>query len=106
MQYWTKNGSIPSTETDGTEGWQQAPAPPAEVPDGKELVWLNWEWIIRDPKPADRAGWQWNWNHADKAWVESAWQTTALEEMPIISEPTPMDFTTSQVSNLTTAQVM
>jgi len=45
MQHWTKNGSIPSTETDGTEGWQHAPEPPTDVPDGKELVWLNWEWI-------------------------------------------------------------
>jgi hypothetical protein len=50
--YWTKNGSIPSRETDGTEGWQQAPSPPTEIPEGKELVWLNWEWVIRDPKPA------------------------------------------------------
>jgi len=49
MQHWTKNGSIPSTETDGTEGWQHAPEPPTDVPDGKELVWLNWEWIVRDP---------------------------------------------------------
>jgi hypothetical protein len=103
MQYWTKNGSIPSTETDGTEGWQQAPAPPAEVPADKELVWLNWEWIIRDPKPQDRAGWQWNWNHADKAWVESQWQNSsdALPELPVLPE-----LTTSQISNFTTAQVM
>ena len=95
MQYWTKNGSIPSTETDGTEGWQQAPSPPTDIPDGKELVWLNWEWIIRDPKPQDRAGWQWNWNHADKAWVESAWG----------NEPTIEALTTDQIVNLTTIQL-
>lgn len=101
MQYWTKNGSIPSTETDGTEGWQQAPSPPTDIPDGKELVWLNWEWIIRDPKPADRAGWQWNWNHADRAWVESAWQTSPAEPPSIDLtpiDPTPMTFTSSQVT--------
>jgi hypothetical protein len=103
MQYWTKNGSIPSTETDGTEGWQQAPAPPAEVPADKELVWLNWEWIIRDPKPADRAGYQWNWNHADRAWVESAWQTAPSEEIPITI---PEVLTTDQIINLTTAQLI
>ena len=105
MQYWTKNGSIPSTETDGTEGWQQAPSPPTDIPDGKELVWLNWEWIIRDPKPADRAGYQWNWNHADRTWVESAWQTEgqSMEFVDPVEIPT---LTTSQVSNLTTAQVM
>jgi hypothetical protein len=81
--YWTKNGSIPSQTTDGTEGWQQAPSPPTEIPEGKELVWLNWEWIIRDPKPADRAGYQWNWNHSDKTWVEGAYPTTSIEVITI-----------------------
>jgi hypothetical protein len=101
--YWTKNGSIPSQTTDGTEGWQQASEPPAEVPDDKELVWLNWEWIIRDPKPADRVGYQWNWNHADKSWVESAWQTSpeSLPDLPVLPE-----LTTSQVSNFTTSQML
>ena len=110
MQYWTKNGSIPSTETDGTEGWQPAPEPPTDVPTDKELVWLNWEWIIRDPKPQDRAGYQWNWNHADRAWVESAWQTE-LQPVNIFedqAEPTllPEVFTSSQVSVMTTAQLL
>jgi len=79
--YWTKNGSIPSQETDGTEGWQQAPSPPTEIPEGKELVWLNWEWIIRDPKPADRAGYQWNWQHDTRSWVEGAWPQTVVESV-------------------------
>ena len=94
MQYWTKNGSIPSTETDGTEGWQPAPEPPTDVPADKELVWLNWEWIVRDPKPADRAGWQWNWQHEGKTWVESAWQTSLVEETPLTI---PEVLTTSQL---------
>jgi hypothetical protein len=103
MQYWTKNGSIPSTETDGTEGWQQAPEPPTNVPADKEVVWLNWEWIIRDPRPVDRPGYQWNWQHESRAWVESAWQTlpeTLPETLPVLPE-----LTTSQVINLTTSQL-
>ena len=100
--YWTKNGSIPSQETDGTEGWQQAPAPPTEIPEGKHLVWLNWEWIIRDPKPQDRAGYQWNWQHDTKSWAEGSWGTVEVPEVPEIPEA----LTTTQVSNLTTAQVM
>ena len=72
MTYYTKNGSIPKPETDGTDGWVQAPAPPDVVPEGKQLVWLNWEWVIRDPQPADREGHQWNWNHDARAWVEYA----------------------------------
>ena len=73
---YTKNGSIPQAETDGTDGWIPALDKP-ECPDGKEVVWLNWEWVIRDPKPVDRPGYQWNWNHSEMAWVEGAWPTTA-----------------------------
>ena len=105
--YWTKNGSIPSQETDGTEGWQQAPSPPTEIPEGKELVWLNWEWIIRDPKPQDRAGYQWNWQHDTRSWVEGSWGTVEIVE--IIQPLTTIDvtvFSSSQVANLTTSQVI
>jgi hypothetical protein len=102
MQHWTKNGSIPSTETDGTEGWQPAPSPPTDVPADKELVWLNWEWIIRDPKPADRAGWQWNWQHESRTWVESAWQT---ELQPIEAIELPEIVVTTQLSGFTTSQI-
>ena len=92
---WTKNGSIPYESTDGTEGWQPAPDKP-DAPEGKEVIWVAPQWIIRDPKPADRAGYQWNWNHADRAWVESAWQTSPVEPPSI--DPTPMTFTSSQVT--------
>ena len=73
---YTKNGSIPQPETDGTEGWIPAPDKP-ECPEGKEVRWLNWEWVIRDPKPVDRPGYQWNWNHGEMMWVEGAWPATA-----------------------------
>ena len=77
---YSKNGSIPKPETDGTEGWVQVPDAP-ECPEGKEVVWWGSEWVIRDPKPVDRAGYQWNWNHGDKAWVECAYPVTATEEI-------------------------
>jgi hypothetical protein len=101
--YWTKNGSIPSQETDGTEGWQQAPSPPTDIPEGKELVWLNWEWIIRDPKPADRAGYQWNWQHDTRSWVEGSWGTVEVVEPLTVIDIT--NFSSSQVANLTTSQI-
>jgi hypothetical protein len=105
MQFWTKNGSIPSQETDGTEGWQQAPSPPTEIPEGKELVWLNWEWVIRDPKPQDRAGFQWNWQHEGKTWVESAWgNVEVIEPTETIDLPTLL--TTDQITMFTTAQIV
>ena len=104
MQHWTKNGSIPSTETDGTEGWQQAPSPPTDIPEGKELVWLNWEWLIRDPKPVDRAGYQWNWQHEGKTWVESPWGN--VEVVDVVHPLQVESFATDQIVNLTTSQVM
>ena len=76
IMLYTKNGSIPQPETDGTEGWIPAPDKP-ECPEGKEVRWLNWEWVVRDPKPEDRPGYQWNWNHGEMMWVEGAWPATA-----------------------------
>lgn len=88
---YSKNGSIPKSETDGTEGWVEVPDAPA-VPEGKELAWLNNEWVVRDPKPADRPGYQWNWAHGI-GWVECAYPTVAPELPP---EPwTPTEPTTS-----------
>lgn len=107
MTYYTKNGSIPKPETDGTDGWLEAPAPPDVVPDGKQLVWLNWEWIIRDPKPADRDGHQWNWIHDDKAWVELPLPLPALdavEQIPDNVEPPP-PLVSDQLIALTTEQL-
>ena len=66
---WTKNGSIPQPDTDGTEGWLEVPDAPI-APEGKEVVWLNWEWVVRDPKPVDREGYRWKWNHNQMQWIE------------------------------------
>ena len=102
---WTKNGSIPSQETDGTEGWQQAPAPPTDIPEGKELVWLNWEWIVRDPKPQDRAGYQWNWQHDTRSWVEGAWNTYTTEIQPLDTKQIEV-MSSSQINVFTTSQIV
>ena len=91
---FSKLGSIPKPETDGTEGWVEVPDAP-EVPEGKELAWLNGEWVVRDPKPADRPGYQWNWAHEARSWVECEYPATAPEapvepiaEPTVITEPT------------------
>jgi hypothetical protein len=63
---FSKNGSIPKAETDGTEGWIEVPDAP-ECPEGKEVVW--WYppgWIIRDPKPEGN----WSWSQSEERWVE------------------------------------
>ena len=63
---WSKNGSIPKPETDGTEGWIEVADAP-ECPEGKEVVW--WYppgWVIRDPKPEGN----WSWSQSQEQWVE------------------------------------
>jgi hypothetical protein len=74
---FSKNGSIPKAETDGTEGWIEVPDAP-ECPAGKEVVW--WYppgWIIRDPKPEGN----WSWSQSEERWVEYTppQEITALE---------------------------
>ena len=63
---FSKNGSIPKTETDGTDGWIEVPDAPV-APEGKEVVW--WYppgWIVRDPKPEGN----WSWSQSQEQWVE------------------------------------
>lgn len=63
---YSKNGSIPKPETDGTDGWIEVPDAP-ECPEGKEVVW--WYppgWVIRDPRPAG----DWSWSQLEERWVE------------------------------------
>jgi len=63
---FSKNGSIPKTETNGTDGWIEVPDAP-ECPEGKEVVW--WYppgWVIRDPKPEGN----WSWSQSEERWVE------------------------------------
>lgn len=77
MPYFTnKLGVIPRTYIDDSPGWILVPDPPL-VPEGKEIVWLNWEWVVRDPKPENREGYVWKFIHAEfksnsesNGWVE------------------------------------
>ena len=99
MQYWTKNGSIPSTETDGTEGWQQAPSPPADVPENHEVIWASGAWHVLTPKPTEPGTWRW---YIGQGWVKRA-EKVPSEAIPITI---PETLTTDQIVNLTTSQVM
>jgi len=73
---YSKLGSIPKPETDGTEGWIEVPEAPA-APEGKEVVW--WfppGWVIRDPKPEG----DWNWSQSEEKWVEAVVETEVVVE--------------------------
>ena len=75
---YSKNGSIPSNETDGTEGWVEVPDAP-ECPAGKEVVWWYPQgWIIRDPKPEG----DWGWNQSNECWVENI---RTIEQISVIT---------------------
>ena len=69
MTLYSFKGHYPVEQIDNNKGWYEVPAKP-EAPEGKEVRWENAEWVVRDPKPADRPGYQWNWNHGEMAWVE------------------------------------
>lgn len=63
---YTFNGSYPS-EPEDKRGWVYVSNPPP-VPEGKELVWLNWQWVVRDPMPEQITGNVWKWNSDDREW--------------------------------------
>ena len=99
---YSKNGSIPKAETDGTEGWIEVPDAP-ECPDGKEVVW--WYppgWVIRDPKPEGN----WSWSQSQEQWVEytvqEITQIDTLESVQInaISSADFGALTSEQISGL------
>ena len=116
MTLYTYLGSIPTTLPKGvTEdehlaaGWIVAPDKP-DCPEGKEVVWLNWEWVIRDPKPDNNDGFVWKWNHDAMQWIEyklppqPETPSTSIEIPSIVSTEIGAIGTT-QLSALTPTQI-
>jgi len=102
---YTKNGSIPKPETDGTEGWLEVPMPP-ECPEGKEVVWLNWRWLIRDPKPVDREGYRWKWNDDQGQWIEYQLPGAVVIEQVVAIDSAQLDaLSSSNIIALTSEQI-
>ena len=94
---YSKNGSIPKPETDGTEGWVEVADAP-ECPAGKEVVW--WYppgWVIRDPKPEGN----WSWSQSQEQWVEFS-LPQEISELTTTYLPT---ITSSEVQALTSEQI-
>lgn len=100
---YSKNGSIPKLETDGTDGWIEVPDEPV-APEGKEVVW--WYppgWVIRDPKPADEEGYKWSWSQSSEEWVKYKLPETVVE--PVLESSQIEALTSSQIEVLTTSQI-
>lgn len=95
---YSKNGSIPKPETDGTDGWIEVSDAP-ECPEGKEVVW--WYppgWVIRDPKPEGN----WSWSQSQEQWIEIVQVT---EQVQVITSESIVSLDSSDISSLTTAQI-
>lgn len=93
---YSKNGSIPKPETDGTDGWIEVPDQP-DCPEGKEVIW--WYppgWVIRDTKPAGN----WSWSQSEERWVE----IVQVTEQTIVNTDIS-SLTSSDISNLTSSQI-
>jgi hypothetical protein len=102
---YSKNGSIPKPETDGTEGWIEVPDEPA-APEGKEVVW--WYppgWVIRDPKPADEEGYKWSWSQSSEEWVKYPLPETVVEQVVTLASTDVTSLTSGDILALTTSQI-
>ena len=98
---FSKNGSIPKAETDGTEGWIEVPDAP-ECPAGKEVVW--WYppgWVIRDPKPDGN----WSWSQSQEQWVEYTAQEITQIDTSIIASADLNTLTSSDLNSLSSTDI-
>lgn len=84
---YSKNGSIPKPETDGTDGWIEVPEPPFAA-EGLEVVW--WYppgWVVRPVAP----GPDWSWSQSEGQWVsppEPVVMELTVDVAPAL-DPTP-----------------
>jgi hypothetical protein len=102
---YSKNGSIPKPETDGTEGWIEVPDEPV-APEGKEVVW--WYppgWVIRDPKPADEDGYKWSWSQSSEEWIKYALPETVVEQVVTFASTDVISLVSGDILALTTSQI-
>lgn len=92
---YSKDGSVPKPETDGTEGWIEVPDPPVP-PEGMETVW--WcppGWVVRPPQPADEVGFVWKWSQTEEQWSKYAVEP---EPTPPIPPDQPGTYTAGSAS--------
>jgi hypothetical protein len=84
---YSKLGSIPKPETDGTAGWIEVSDPPT-AGDGQEVVW--WYppgWVVRPVKPAATDTTDWSWSQSQEQWVEYTVveQTSQTDQADIVT---------------------
>ena len=98
---FSKNGSIPKAETDGTDGWIEVADAP-ECPAGKEVVW--WYppgWVIRDPKPEGN----WSWSQSQEQWVEYVLPDVQTVDVTALSSTDIPALTSADLNFLTSQSI-
>jgi hypothetical protein len=70
MTLYSKNGSIPKPETDGTPGWVEVPEPPVPGKGEETVWWCPPGWVVRPVEPAPVEGYVWKWSQSETQWVE------------------------------------
>ena len=98
---FSKNGSIPKPETDGTDGWIEVADAP-ECFEGKEVVW--WYppgWVIRDPKPEGN----WSWSQSQEQWVEYTLPTIETVDISGLESVQVNAITSSDFGALTSSDI-
>ena len=70
MTLYSKNGSIPKPETDGTPGWVEVPEPPVPGPGEETVWWCPPGWVVRPVEPAPVEGYVWKWSQSEEKWVD------------------------------------
>jgi hypothetical protein len=102
---YSKNGSIPYPQTDGSDGWIEVADKP-EAPEGKEVVW--WfppGWVIRDPMPV-REGFKYSWSQSSEQWTEYEIPAPLTTEQTVaLTTDSVSSLATDQISALTTDQI-
>jgi len=98
---YSKNGSIPKPETDGTEGWIEVADAP-ECPEGKEVVWWSPPgWVIRDPKPEGN----WSWSQSQEQWVEYVLPDVQTVDVTALSSTDIPALTSADLNFLTSQSI-
>jgi hypothetical protein len=99
---YSKLGSIPKPETDGTDGWIEVEDPPVAGA-GEEVVW--WYppgWVVRPVKPV-KDGSVFDWSQSDERWVEAVSTEVIVLPSSIEISATGSDTVTSALGSDVTA---
>jgi hypothetical protein len=88
MTLYSKNGSIPKPETDGTPGWVEVPEPPVPGPGEETVWWCPPGWVVRPVEPAPVEGHAWGWSQSEGKWV--SYRVATPSGAPSAPAQTPM----------------